>query len=102
MLKLADKQLLATSVGVKAMGKWNGPPHEPQYLCHAKSKQTGKRCRQFAAYGKRSCYYHGARSNGASNPVTKHGRYTKESIALRKQIAELTRLTNETMKKMNL
>lgn len=83
------------------MGVWRGLPHEPKYLCNAKSKQTGKRCRQFAAYGKSVCYYHGARSTGAINPTVKHGKYTKESIALRKKIATLVRLTNETMKDMD-
>lgn len=82
------------------MGKWNGLPHEPQYLCHAKSKQTGQPCRQFAAYGKRVCYYHGARSNGPNNPRIKHGLYTNKSIALRKRVTTLIRETKQTMKEM--
>jgi len=70
------------------MGKWRGLPHEPIHLCGAKAKHNGKPCRQFAMKNGR-CYYHGGRSTGAKKPLIKHGRYTKESIELRKQYAAL-------------
>jgi len=76
------------------MGKWNGPPHEAQYLCGAKAKHNGKPCRQFAMKNGR-CYYHGGKSTGAKNPKVKHGRYTKEAIEERRQYAELLRQVND-------
>ncbi|WP_417314651.1 HGGxSTG domain-containing protein [Cycloclasticus pugetii] len=70
------------------MGKWNGLPHEPQYLCGAFARTTGKPCKRFASKNGR-CKLHGGRSTGAINPVVKHGRYTKESVKLRKQYVKL-------------
>lgn len=81
------------------MGEWNGPPHEPQFLCGAKAKHNGKLCRQFAMKNER-CYYHGGASTGAKNPKTKHGQYTKEVIALRRQSTKLLRDSKALMKQM--
>tara|TARA_R110002072_G_scaffold276189_1_gene437877 strand:+ start:99 stop:347 length:249 start_codon:yes stop_codon:yes gene_type:complete len=72
------------------MGKWNGLPHEPQYLCGAFARTTGKPCKRFAAKNGR-CKLHGGRSTGANNPVVKHGQYTKKTIEMRKQYTELLR-----------
>jgi len=72
------------------MGKWNGPPHEPQYLCGAKAKHNGKRCRQFAMKNGR-CYWHGGKSSGAINPhrPIKHGMRTIAQEKLNKRINTL-------------
>ncbi|WP_288356497.1 HGGxSTG domain-containing protein [uncultured Cycloclasticus sp.] len=72
------------------MGKWNGLPHEPQYLCGAFARTTGKPCKRFASKNGR-CKLHGGRSTGAITPVAKHGRYTKDSILLRKRFTDLQR-----------
>ena len=101
MLKQVARLLLEIYMGVRGMGKWKGLPHEPIHHCHAKSKQTGKRCRQFAVKGKQVCYYHGARSlSGSQSPRIKHGMYTKKSIALRKRIARLARASNQIIRDM--
>jgi hypothetical protein len=80
------------------VGKWNGPPHEPQYLCGAKAKHNGKSCRQFAMKNGR-CYIHGGKSTGAQNPhrPLKHGMRTKESEELNRKIAYLIRDSKELM-----
>ena len=47
--------------------------------CQAKSKTSGKQCRQPAMKGKRVCYYHGGMSPGApkgNKNALKHGRYS--------------------------
>lgn len=72
------------------MGKWNGLPHEPQYLCGAYARTTGKSCKRFAGKNGR-CKLHGGRSTGAKSSPIKHGLYTKEAIEIRKQYAELLR-----------
>lgn len=82
------------------MGEWNGPPHEPQFLCGARAKHNGKSCRQFAMRNGR-CYYHGGCSTGAKKPLVKHGQYTKESIELRKQSADLMRDSKALIKEMD-
>jgi len=81
------------------MGEWNGPPHEPQYLCGARAKHNGEACRQFAMKNGR-CYYHGGASTGAKKPAVKHGQYTKESIDLRKQSAKLVLQSKKLIKEM--
>jgi hypothetical protein len=74
------------------MGKWNGPPHEQQYLCGAKAKHNGKQCRQFAMKNGR-CYYHGGKSTGAKKPhrPIKHGLRTSDSEKINKMVNELIR-----------
>jgi len=80
------------------MGKWNGPPHEPQYLCGAKAKHSGKPCRQFAMKNLR-CFYHGGKSTGARTPhrPIKHGMRTKEAEALNKRINSLIKDSKKLM-----
>jgi len=75
------------------MGKWNGPPHEPQYLCGAKAKHNGQPCRQFAMKNRR-CHWHGGRSTGANIPhrPLKHGMRTKEAEALNRQISNIIKM----------
>lgn len=82
------------------MNKWCGPPHEPQYMCGAYARTTGKPCRRFARENGR-CKLHGGRSTGAITPLTKHGFYTKESILQRKKIIELLAETSYLINKMN-
>jgi len=56
-------------------------------ICVAKSKQSGKQCRNYASKGKRVCRIHGGRSTGAKTTEGKrrqklaswkHGGYSKE------------------------
>jgi len=50
--------------------------------CHAKSKQTGRRCKRIAAPGKRVCYMHGANAGppkGNLNALI-HGIYVKRVL----------------------
>ena len=54
--------------------------------------------------GKRNeigCRYHGGKSTGAKNPRTKHGYYTKKSIAERKWLNELIQEANEIASEIN-
>jgi len=50
--------------------------------CTAKSKQTGKRCRQPAAPGRRVCHYHGARGGAPKGNLNGllHGAYAKRVL----------------------
>jgi hypothetical protein len=84
------------------MGKWNGPPHEPQYLCGAKAKHSGKPCRQFSMKNGR-CYIHGGKSTGAQKPhrPIKHGMRTKESEELNKKITALIKESKRVMVELN-
>jgi len=72
------------------MGKWNGLPHEQQYLCGAHARSTGQPCKRFAGKNGR-CKLHGGRSTGAKKPNVTHGLYTKEALEFRRQYAELLR-----------
>jgi glucans biosynthesis protein len=50
--------------------------------CTAKSKRTGMPCNNLAAYGCRTCRFHGARKNivsGKDHPNFVHGRRTLEA-----------------------
>jgi len=78
------------------MGKWNGPPHEPQYLCGAHARTTGKPCKRFARINGR-CKLHGGLSTGAKKPKIKHGWYTKDNIRLRQRINTLLAETKTLM-----
>ena len=55
--------------------------------CGAKSKRTGKPCRQPAMANGR-CKFHGGMSTG--RPVTT-GQWTKEAIRLRREVAKMVR-----------
>ncbi len=74
------------------MKKWNGPPHEPQFMCGAHARSTGKPCRRFAMANGR-CDMHGGKSTGAKNPnrPIKHGMRTSEAIKECKLVKELLR-----------
>ena len=66
--------------------------------CKAKSKRTKERCKNPAAWGCKTCRYHGARKpetirKGANHPQYRHGQETLEAKAERsKRLAELREL----------
>ena len=62
--------------------------------CHARSKRTGKPCQSPAVTGWKVCRHHGAGGGapcGARNGNYKTGHYTREAIALRRDISALLR-----------
>ena len=67
--------------------KWKGPPHGEIPRCRAKTRAGGN-CGQYAMKNGR-CRYHGGKSTGALDPhrPLKHGRYTKEAVQERKEVA---------------
>jgi uncharacterized protein YjcR len=67
--------------------------------CHAKSKRSGLRCQAPAVRGTSVCRMHGA-GGGAprgNRNALKHGEFTAEGLALKKQISALSRMARETM-----
>ena len=66
--------------------------------CGAMCKATGMRCCNPAAYGAKTCRYHGARRSntvkrGASHPQYRHGRETLEAKSARsRRLMELREL----------
>jgi hypothetical protein len=64
--------------------------------CTANNRTTGQRCKNPAAYGCKTCRYHGARKNvvkGEDHPKYKHGERTNAAIdRYRQKMAELDRL----------
>ncbi len=70
--------------------------------CHAKSKRSGLQCRAPAVRGSKVCRMHGA-AGGAPRGNTnalKHGDFTAETLALRREIQALARMARETMAAM--
>jgi uncharacterized protein YjcR len=67
--------------------------------CHAKSKRSGKPCRSPAVRGHKVCRMHGA-GGGAprgNRNALKHGDFTAESLAVKKQVHALARMAREMM-----
>jgi uncharacterized protein YjcR len=67
--------------------------------CHAKSKRSGLRCRAPAVRGTSVCRMHGA-GGGAprgNRNALKHGDFTAEMLALKRQISVLARMAREAM-----
>ena len=67
--------------------------------CHAKSKRSGFQCRAPAVRGSNVCRMHGA-SGGppkGNRNALKHGGFTAETLALRKEVQALARMARETM-----
>ena len=66
--------------------------------CEAKARSTGNQCLNPAAFGCKTCRYHGARRKetvkvGKAHPQYKHGERTKETIQkYRKAMLELQEL----------
>jgi glucans biosynthesis protein len=71
--------------------------------CGAKTR-SGKSCQSPAVQGKKRCRMHGgAAGSGAprgNKNAFKHGLYTRESIAQRRQLAELMRQSRKLLSKM--
>ena len=68
--------------------------------CQAKSKTSGKQCRQPAMRGKRVCRFHGGKSPGApkgNQYAFKSGLHTAAAIRERRLIRELFKSTMETL-----
>jgi hypothetical protein len=61
--------------------------------CKARSKRSGKPCRSPAVRGFNVCRMHGAGGGApiANRNALKHGQFTCEAIAMRRQLAELVR-----------
>ena len=74
-------------------------PMQQALRCHAKSKRSGLRCQAPAARGSRVCRMHGAGGGAASGNrnALKHGDFTAEGLALKRQISALARMALETM-----
>jgi len=67
--------------------------------CMARSKRSGQPCRAPAVRGFRVCRMHGA-GGGAplgNRNALKHGEFTCEAIAMRREFAELVRETRRTV-----
>ena len=67
--------------------------------CRARSKRSGKRCRSPAVRGHSVCRMHGAGGGaprGNSNAL-KHGDFTAEAIAEKREIQALSRMAKETL-----
>ncbi len=74
--------------------------------CKAKSKRTGKRCKAYVVKGMEVCYYHGGKvgstkaRNARRKAALRHGFYTKENIAERKELAAFMRDAKAMMKEI--
>jgi uncharacterized protein YjcR len=67
--------------------------------CHAQSKRSGLQCRAPAVRWSKVCRMHGAGGGaprGNRNAV-KHGEFTAEGLAMKKEIQALTRVARETL-----
>ena len=91
----------------------NNPPCDLRSLprCQATAKSTGKRCGNPAMKGKNVCYIHGGKSRGPRTKEGKlrskyanlrHGDYTAEAIARRKEVNQLFRECRKFIKNMGV
>jgi uncharacterized protein YjcR len=74
------------------------PMHQAS-RCRARSKRSGLQCRAPAVRGSSVCRMHGA-GGGApqgNRNALKHGDFTAETLALKKQISALARMARKTM-----
>jgi hypothetical protein len=74
-------------------------PMHQALRCRAKSKRSGLQCRSPAVRGHSVCRMHGA-GGGAprgNRNALKHGEFTAEGLALKRQISALARVARETM-----
>ena len=74
------------------------PMHQAS-RCRAKSKRSGKPCRSPAVRGYSVCRMHGAGGGAPSGnkSALKHGGFTAETLALKRQISALARIARETI-----
>ena len=94
----ADRPLLATwGHGPGGKSKMADNPMELTYAfqkaprCSATSKRSGIQCKSPAERGKRVCRFHGARGGapkGEAHGMYKHGRFTGEARAARRESEE--------------
>lgn len=79
--------------------------------CKAKSKRSQVQCLKWAVRGKETCRMHGAKSKGPKTrkgrelsklAALKHGRYTKKSLQENREIRELIRLSQNTLRSIDL
>lgn len=71
--------------------------------CKARSKRSGLPCRNPAVRGWKVCRMHGARGGakpGKAHPNYRHGARSKEAVALRAVVAELTRAGRKVMTRL--
>lgn len=69
-------------------------PFQSSPRCHARSKRTGKPCQSPAVTGWKVCRHHGAGGGapkGKANGNYRHGNYTREAVASRKELAAFLR-----------
>jgi hypothetical protein len=88
-------------------GYFNGVTDEPMHSwpthqalrCHARSKRSGLQCRAPAVRGYAVCRMHGANGGApkGNRNALKHGEFTAEAIAMKRQINALARMARETM-----
>jgi uncharacterized protein YjcR len=74
-------------------------PMHQALRCHAKSKRSGLRCQAPAVRGSKVCRMHGAGGGapkGNKNAI-KHGEFAAETLALKKEIAALARMSRATI-----
>jgi uncharacterized protein YjcR len=88
---------------MKAGHPRNTGPMLSSLRCGAKTR-SGKPCRSPAVDGKKRCRMHGgAPGSGAphgNKNAVKHGLYTREAIAQRRQLAELMRQSRKLLLKI--
>ena len=81
----------------------NTGPMLSSLRCGARTR-SGEPCRSPAVSGKKRCRMHGgAPESGAprgNKNALKHGLYTREAIAERRQLGELTRQVSELLQKI--
>jgi hypothetical protein len=81
----------------------NTAPMLSNQRCGAKPR-SGKPCRSPAGHGKKRCRMHGgaagSRAPRGNKNAQKHGLYTREAIAQRRQLAELIRQSRQLILKI--
>lgn len=75
--------------------------------CTARSKRSGERCQNPAAFGCKTCRMHGARrpesiKRGEDHPLFVHGQETKEARAHNKETSEQLKQVKTVLKKLGL
>jgi len=81
---------VSTEIGDNPIDRLAGARIAPR--CTARAKSTGMRCEAPAVRGRRVCRCHGARGGapkGERHGLYRHGLYTSEAIAIRRQTRAL-------------
>lgn len=82
----------------------NTGPMRDSLRCGARTR-SGAPCQSPAVAGKRRCRMHGgAKDSGApkgNQNALKHGTYTKEMLEMRREVAELMRISRETLREIS-